>query len=83
MGPPLGSHFYIGLHKGKHDKILFETTSTKALILSMYHYLGDHLFKLCPWGQNWTCHVGHMFYIGLHRENMIKSSCKKRQGLKA
>ena len=47
MGPPLGSHVYIGLHKGKHDKIfLSETTRTKALILRMYHHLVDH-YQVC------------------------------------
>ena len=40
------------------------------------------LFKLCPWGQKWAHPWGHMFYIGLYRENMKKSSRLKQQGLK-
>ena len=39
------------------------------------------LFKLCPWGQKWARPWGHMFYKGLHMENMKKSSPLKQQGL--
>ena len=47
MGPPRGSHVFIGLFKGKHHKILLsETTKTKALTFGMHHHLVDH-FRVC------------------------------------
>ena len=39
------------------------------------------LFKLYPWGQKWPGPASHMFYLGLYRENMKKSSCLKPLGL--
>ena len=39
------------------------------------------LYKLYPWGQKWPHPRGQMFYIGLCRENVKKSSCLKPQCL--
>ena len=40
-----------------------------------------YLFKLCPLVQKWPCPRGNMFYIGLYRETLKKSSRLKPQGL--
>ena len=83
-GPTPGDMFYIGSHKGKHDKFFLSDTTMTSLYIK---YVASpsrpisSLFKLCPWGQNWSCHGDYMFIIGLYWENMIKSSCKKPQGL--
>ena len=66
--------FYIGLYWEKHEKILSETASPRALIFGLKHHLVN-LYQVCsnyipgtenglPWG--------HMFYIGLYREKHEK-----------
>ena len=72
--------FYIGLYREKHGKIfLSEATRPRALIFGLEH----HLVDLCQVCSNYASGAilalpwGHMFYIGLHRENMKKSSCLK------
>ena len=85
MDPPLGYIFYIGLHKGKHTFCLSETTRTKALISSLQHHLVYHYHVCSNYAHG--AKIGpvtgvKMLYIGLYRENMIKSSCKKSQGPK-
>ena len=61
-----------------------ETTMPRALIFSMWHYLVD-LYQVCsnypPGAKNGSAPGGHMFYIGLYRENMKKSSCLKPEVL--
>ena len=73
----LGGHmFYIGLKKGKHEKILFETTRYEASSSGPL----PSLFKLCSWGQKLP-RPRVTFYIGLYRENIDTSSHLKPQGL--
>ena len=73
--------FYIGLYMEKYEKIILsEFLKHKSLGI---RYVASpsgplpSLFKLSPWGQKSTQPRGHMFYIGLYRENMKKSSCLK------
>ena len=68
---PGGQLFYIGLHKGKHDKFFLSiTTRTKALILSMQHHLVDH-YQICskkgPLGQMGLPEVTEAYLTGAHR----------------
>ena len=67
------------LKKGKHEKIfLFETTRYEASSSGPL----PSLFKLCSWGQKFLPRPrGHMFYIGLYRENIDTSSHLNQQGL--
>ena len=65
---------YIGLYREVHGKIfLSETMRPRALILGMQHHLVD-FYQVCsnyaPGTKKWPCPRGHMFYIGLYRENM-------------
>ena len=47
MAHPGGHMFYIGLYRGKHEKIfLSETIRLRALIFGMQHHLVD-LYKVC------------------------------------
>ena len=55
-GPPPGHMFYIGLNRGKHEKLfLSETTRPRALIFGMKHHLVN-LYQVCsnyiPWAKN-------------------------------
>ena len=62
----------IPICKEKHEQIfLSKTTRPRALILGMKHHLVNP-YQLCS-----NNPLGHMFYIGLYRENMKKSSCLK------
>ena len=68
---------YIGLNREKHEKIfLSESIRPRAMIFGMEHHLVDF-----PLGQKWPSPWGHIFYIGLYRENIEKSSCLKPLGL--
>ena len=70
----------INFYRENMKKIfLSETIRPRALILGMKHH--PSLFNLCPWVQKWAHLGGHIFYIGLYRENMKRSSCLKPQGL--
>ena len=79
MAPVLGGHmFYIGLYKENIKTFLSETIRPRALIFGISPSGPlPILFKLCPWGQFWPHLSGHMFYIGLYRGSMEKSSCLK------
>ena len=80
IDPPGGHTFYIGLKKGKHEKIFFfETTRYEASSSGPL----PSLFKLCSWGQKLPRPRGHVFYIGLYRENIDTSSHLKPQGLES
>ena len=74
-GPPGGHIFYKGLYREKHGKIfLSETIRHRTLIFGMYHHLVD-LYQVClkmPQGAKMARPRGHMFYIGLYRENHEK-----------
>ena len=64
-----------GLARGHmFEKFLPETTRPKVLIFGMYHHLVD-LYRVCsnytPGAHNGPVPRGHMFNIGLYRENMI------------
>ena len=50
-------------HKAYSLAIWYEASSSGHL---------PSLFKLWSVGQKWACPGGHMFYIGLYRENMKK-----------
>ena len=67
--------FYIGLYREQHEKIfLSETTRPRALIFGMQYHVVD-LYQVCsnysPGAKNWRP-GGHMFYIGLYREQHEK-----------
>ena len=60
---------YKGLNMEKHEQIfLSETIRPRAMIFGMYHDLGDY----APGAKNCPCPRGHIFYIGLSRENNQK-----------
>ena len=74
MACPGGHMFYIGLY-GENMKLLTflsETTRPRALIFGMEHHLVD-LYQVCS---NYApgAKSGHMFYIGLYRNNMKQPS---------
>ena len=84
MGQPGGHRFYIGSYRDKHEKkILSETVCHRALIFGIKHHLVDStkFVQIMPLVPKMGPPGGHMFYIGLYRENMKKSSCLKPQGL--
>ena len=68
-----GHMFYIVIYRGKHETIfLSETTSSRALIFGMKHHLVN-LYQVCSnyfAGPKMAHPEGHMFYIGLYRENI-------------
>ena len=39
------------------------------------------IMPIMPMGHKWACPWGYMWYIGLYRENIKKSSCLKPQGI--
>ena len=39
------------------------------------------IMRIMPMGHKWACPWGYMWYIGLYRENIKKSSCLKPQGI--
>ena len=59
------------------------TRRPTLLIFGIYHHLVN-LYQVCSnyiaWAKNGHA-PGHMFYIGLYRGNVKKSSCLKPQGL--
>ena len=77
MAPPGGHMFYIGLYREKHEKtFLSETKRPRAMIFGMKHHLvnaGVNLYQVCsndiPGAKNGPPR-GHMFYLGLYRENI-------------
>ena len=75
---------YIDLYRVKHKKIFLSKTTRPRLDIwyeASSSRLLPSLFKLYSWGQKWPRPGGHMFYIGLYRENVKKTSCLKPQGL--
>ena len=75
MDLPWGSMFYIGLYRSKHERFfLSETIFYSALIFGIKHLVD--LYKVCsnysP-GPKMSSSWGHMFHIGLYRENMKKN----------
>ena len=75
MAPPRGHIVYIGLYRENHVKIfLSETTRHRALIFGTKHHLVN-LYQVCsnyiPVAKIGPS-MGHMFYIGLYRENREK-----------
>ena len=77
--------FYTGLYRGNMKKNLL-VCNYKAYGLDIWYVASPSgplpgLFKIWPWVQKWARPWGHMFYIGLYRENMEKSSCPQPQGL--
>ena len=86
MALPRRSHVLHKLIKGKHEYIFSsKTTRPRALIYGMKHHLVD-LYQICsnyaPRAKHGPVLGGHMFYMGLYREKMRKSSRLKPQGLK-
>ena len=83
--PPLGHIVYVGLYREDIEKnLLFWNYKAKSLdiwyVASPSRPL-QSLFKLSPWDQKRHCPGGHMFYVGLYRENDEKYFCLKQQGL--
>ena len=77
--------FYIDLYRENMKKIFLPlTTRPRVLIFGMMRLLVD-LYRVCSnyinGAKNGPVPRGYMFYIGLYRENMKKSSCLKPQGL--
>ena len=72
--------FYIGLYREQHEKVLSETTRSRALIFGMKHHLLN-LYQACsnyiPRAKNGHLLGGHRFYIGFYREKHKNSSCLK------
>ena len=61
---------YIYLYWVKHEKIFFsKTTRPRALIFGLKHHLED-FYQVCINYilYKWPRPKGHMFYMGLHRE---------------
>ena len=71
MAQPRGHMFYIGFYSEKYEKILSETTRTRALIFGMTPSEPKpslfYLYTSIPGAKNGPPR-GHMFYIGLYRE---------------
>ena len=72
--PPRDHMFYIALYRETWKNLLVWNHKTQNLdiwyVAPRSGPLTSCFFKLYPWGQQWARPVGHMFYIGLYRENM-------------
>ena len=79
MAPPQGHIFYIGNVWKMWKKIfLSETTGPKALI---FVASPTKFVQIFPLGPKMAGPGDQIFYIGLYRENVKKSSCLKPQSL--
>ena len=74
------------IYVGKCEKILlFETRRPIPLLFGMSHHLVD-LYQVCSSYSPWVKiapplgSIVSLFYIGLYRENVKKSSCLKPEG---
>ena len=66
VAPFCGSRVVHKLIYGNLEQIFWtKTTRHKALTLSSEPL--TNLFKLCPWGPNWPCGGGHLFYLDLYK----------------
>ena len=61
-----------GLKIDFQNDFFSETIKPRALIFTSYKFV--HIMAT---ESKWPCTGGHMFYIGLYRENIKKSSCLK------
>ena len=63
----------IGLDSSRHPSVLLSILSNMNT--------STRFVQIMPLGSKMALPQGHIFYIGLYRENMKKSSCLKPQGL--
>ena len=65
--------FYIGLYREQHEKIFFsETTKPRALIFGIWYVASTQFIQIIVLGPKMAPPRGHMFYIGLYREQYEK-----------